>query len=111
MPATCCPYYTTPGRRKKGFQMSKTDLLSACQALKGLKAMEDELRAEITALEDQLKAAMDAQGADELRAGDYKLTYKTVQSSRIDSASLKAELPEIAGRYTVSTTYRRFVIA
>lgn len=49
--------------------------------------------------------------SEELRVGEYKVTYKTVKSSRFDSKSLKAELPEIAERYTVATEYRRFAIA
>ncbi len=49
--------------------------------------------------------------SEEIRIGDYKVTYRTVKSSRLDGKSLKAELPDIAERYTVPTEYRRFAIA
>ena len=77
--------------------------------IKSLQALIDEAEAEMDALKDQIKAAMG--DSEELRAGDYKVSYKTVKSSRFDSKSLKAELPEIAARYTVATEYRRLTIA
>lgn len=73
-----------------------------------LKRMREELDAEITAAEDTIKAAM---GDEEtLTAGAYKVTWKPVTSSRIDTAALKKALPEIAAAYTKATTCRRFCI-
>ena len=84
------------------------ELIEKAKMLKELKVMSDELTAEISGLEDSLKALM---GDEEIvYAGDYKLTYKTVKSSRFDSKGLKAELPEIAARYTIPTEYKRFCI-
>lgn len=89
--------------------MSKTEITSKVKELKELKLMLQELTDEINGIEDSIKTAM---GDNEvLTVGEYKLTYKTVKSSRLDSKSLKSELPEIAARYTVPTEYRRFTIA
>lgn len=47
----------------------------------------------------------------ELRAGEYKITWKAVTASRLDSKALKAALPEVAERFTRATTTRRFCVA
>lgn len=89
--------------------MSINEITAKIKELKSLQALIEEAEAEAEALKDQIKKEMGE--SEELRAGEYKVTYKTVKSSRFDSKSLKAELPEIAERYTVSTEYRRFAIA
>lgn len=77
--------------------------------LKSLKAMLDEIKDEIATIEDQIKAYMGDQ--EMIRVGDFKITNKTVKSSRFDSKALSAELPELAARFTVPTEYKRFTIA
>ena len=81
------------------------------EALRELMRMKEELEAEITALQDEIKAVMTAENVDTLRGTDYKVTWKAYQTSRIDSKALKADLPEIAAKYTKTTTARRFLIA
>ena len=49
--------------------------------------------------------------AEELRAGEYKITWKAVTSSRVDTKALKAAAPELVERFTKTTTTRRFVVA
>ena len=89
--------------------MSINEMTAKIKELKSLQALIEEAEAEAEAIKDQIKNAMG--DSEELRAGEYKVTYKTVKSSRLDSKNLKAELPETAERYTVTTEYRRFVIA
>ena len=48
---------------------------------------------------------------EELRAGEYKITWKPVTSSRLDSKALKAAAPELVERFTRTTTNRRFCVA
>lgn len=79
--------------------------------LRELVRMREELEAEITSLQDGLKAVMTENSTDELRGNDYKITWKMVQSSRLDSTKLKKELPEIAAQYTKVTESRRFLLA
>lgn len=79
--------------------------------LRELRRMADELAGEIEALQDSLKAEMTAREVDTLTGFDWKITYKAVTSSRIDSKALKAALPEVAAQYTKQTTSRRFVLA
>lgn len=82
---------------------------SKIKELMELKRMQEELTAEITALEDGIKAAMGDQ--EQLIAGAYKVTWKPITSSRIDTAAFKKALPEIAERFTKTTTVKRFCVA
>lgn len=91
--------------------MSMNELESKIRELRQLQALIDEAAAEAEAIKDTIKASMTAQGTDELRAGEYKVTWKAVTSSRLDSKALKAALPDVVERFTKTTTSRRFCVA
>lgn len=91
--------------------MSANELSSKIRDLKELKAMAEELAAEISAAEDAIKAEMTARGVDELNVDVFKVKWKAVKSSRIDTKAIKAELPDVASRYTITTETRRFTVA
>ena len=91
--------------------MSIKELEAKAQTLKELQRMREELGAEITATQDEIKEVMTQQGADTITAGAFKITWKPVTSSRLDAAALKQELPELAARFTKETTARRFIVA
>ena len=88
--------------------MSTTEIQTKARELKELKLMQEELAAEISAIEDALKAVMGEQ--EELVCGEYKLTYQTVTSSRFDSTRFKKDHAELAAAYTKATSYRRFSV-
>lgn len=73
--------------------------------------MQEEAAAMVESLKDQLKERMTAAGVESLAGSEHKATYKAVTSSRVDTTALKKELPEIAARYTKTTTTRRFTFA
>jgi len=81
------------------------------QELRELKRMQEELAAEIAGIEDELKGHMDATGADTLLGMDWKITWKAVTASRLDTAALKKALPDLAQQFTKTSTSRRFVLA
>ena len=88
--------------------MSNPNLEPQVKELLELRRMRKELDAEITAAEDAIKAIM---GEDEtLTAGAFKVSWKAVTSSRMDSTALKKAMPEIAARFMKQTTTRRFSI-
>lgn len=89
--------------------MSINELKAKAAELKELKAMQEELSAEISAIEDEIKAAMGDQ--EQIIAGGYKITWKAVTSSRFDSSAFKKAMPELAAQYTKTTTTRRFTVA
>jgi len=89
--------------------MSINEIKAKAAELKELKAMQEELAAEISAIEDEIKAAMGDQ--EQIIAGGYKITWKAVTSSRFDSSAFKKANPELAAQYTKTTTTRRFTVA
>lgn len=91
--------------------MSTFELQNKVNEIRELRRMAEELDAEIAAIQDSIKAHMDATGADELTGADFKITWKAVTSTRLDSAALKKALPEIAERFSKTTTTRRFTVA
>lgn len=91
--------------------MSMTELESKVSELRELRRMADELAAEITATEDELKAYMAANDAEELHGPSFKITWKPITSSRLDSKALKAAAPELWEQFTKTITSRRFVLS
>lgn len=89
--------------------MSINELEAKARELRQLQALIDEAQAEAEALKDQIKAAMG--DAETVQAGEYKITWKPVKSSRIDTAALKRALPDVAQAFTRETTTRRFCVA
>lgn len=73
--------------------------------------MQEEAAAMVESLKDQLKERMTAAGVESLAGSEHKATYRAVTSSRVDTTALKKELPEVAARYTKTTTTRRFIFA
>jgi len=89
--------------------MSNKEMQSKVAELKELQRMQEELAAEIDSLKDTIKAAMGDQ--EQITAGAFKISWKTVTSSRIDTAALKKAMPEVVERFTKQTTTRRLTIA
>ena len=91
--------------------MSTHEMESKVKELRELRRMAEELDAEIEAIQDIIKAEMTARSTDELTGSDWRITWKSVTSSRLDTTAFKKELPEIAARFLKQTTARRFVLA
>lgn len=73
--------------------------------------MADETAAIIDGLKDQIKGYMTENGLETLNGDEHKAIYKAVESNRVDTTALKKELPEIAARYTKTTSTMRFTFA
>ena len=73
--------------------MSNPNMESIVKELLELKRMKEELEAEITAMEDEIK-----------------VSWKNFISSRVDTTALKKAMPEIAEQFTKQTKSRRFAI-
>lgn len=91
--------------------MSMIEMETKVNELRELRRMADELAAEIAAIEDSLKTYMAAKGAEELHGPTFRITWKEVTSSRLDSKALKVAAPELWQRFSKQTTARRFVLA
>lgn len=91
--------------------MSTIDMTAKIRELKELKAMAEELAAEITAIEDTIKAEMMARNVEEMTVDVFKVRYKTVISNRFDSKAFKATHADLYSQYTKPTESRRFTVA
>lgn len=91
--------------------MSTHELTSKVRELKELKALAEELSAEITAIEDSIKAEMVEQNVEEMTVDVYKVRYKKVASNRFDSSAFKKAMPELFAQFTKTTESRRFSVA
>lgn len=91
--------------------MSTNEMTAKVRELKELKAMADEIAAEITAIEDEIKAEMTARNTEEMTVDVYKIRWTKVTSSRFDTTSFKKAMPELYGQFTKTGESRRFSIA
>ena len=88
--------------------MSNPSMEAKVKELMELRRMKEELEAEITAMEDEIKQVM---GEEEtLLAGSYKVLWKPVTTSRFDSVRFRKDHAELAAAYTKTTTIRRFTV-
>ena len=89
--------------------MSINEIEAKARELRQLQALIEEAQAEAEAIKDAIKAAMG--DSESIQAGEYKITWKAVTTSRIDTTALKKALPDVAERFTKETTSRRFCVA
>ena len=85
--------------------MSINELEAKARELRQLQALIDEAQAEAEALKDAIG------DQDSIQAGEYRIIWKAVTSSRIDTNALRKALPDVAERFTKETTTRRFCVA
>ena len=85
--------------------MSINELEAKARELRQLQALIDEAQAEAEALKDAIG------DQDSIQAGEYRITWKAVTSSRIGTTALRKALPDVAERFTKETTTRRFCVA
>ena len=91
--------------------MGINELDAKVRELRELRNFEAEVKSEITAIEDEIKAAMLAQNTDTLHGQESTVTWKTIITSRFDSAAFKLTHAALFKQYTKATTSRRLVIA
>lgn len=70
--------------------------------------MQEEIAETVEGLKDQIKAYMKENGLETLASDEHKATFKTVTSSRIDTAAFKKAFPSMAEQFTKTTTSQRF---
>lgn len=89
--------------------MSENDIIKKVRLLREMQRMAEDAQAEAEALKDELKAYMG--DSEERRAGEYKITWRTMESARVDTKALARAMPDVAAAFTRKTTTRRFCIA
>lgn len=91
--------------------MATNEIIRKLTELAELHKMAEDLNAEIETIQDSIKAHMTEAETDSLTAGTYKVTWKEVTSTRIDTTDLRKDLPEVWQEYGKTTTTRRFSVA
>ncbi len=89
--------------------MSIHELESKCRELRQLMALIEEAQAEAETIKDAIKAQMGE--SEELRAGEYKISWKPITTSRLDTTALKKAVPDLVEKFTKTSTTRRFCVA
>lgn len=89
--------------------MTIKEMEQKARELREMLALIAEAQAEADAIKDELKAAMGDR--ESVQAGEYKITYKTVKSSRMDTTALKKAMPDIFTAFTKESVTRRFCVA
>lgn len=89
--------------------MSINEMERKARELRQLQALIEEAQQEAEAIKDAIKAAMG--DAEEIRAGEYRISWKPITTSRIDTSALKKALPDLAAQFTKTSTVRRFSVA
>jgi len=90
--------------------MNKQELEKQVKELKELKVMQEELQAEITNIEDKIKAEMTAQNVSELHAGIFKVRWVDVTSNKFDTTSFKKIYSDLYNQFLRTTNSKRFSI-
>ena len=85
--------------------MCINELEAKARELRQLQALIEEAQTEAEAIKDAIKAA------EAIVAGEYRITWKPVTSTRLDASALRKALPDVAARFTKETTVRRFCVA
>ena len=91
--------------------MNKDELLKQVKTLKELKVMAEELQAEITTIEDSIKAEMTEQNVSELQVDVFKIRWTTVVSYRFDTSAFKKVYMDLYNQFTKQSETKRFTIA
>lgn len=91
--------------------MANNEIFAKVAELRELRRMAEELEAQIEGITDELKAHMNATDTDTITGPDFKITWKAIESTRLDTKALKAAAPELCARFTKTTSSRRFTVA
>lgn len=93
----------------RNYNQIATDNLNALmREIAEYSRMAEEIGETLDSLKDSLKKYMDENGLDSIAGNEHKASYKAVTSSRIDTTALKRDFPEIAAKYTRTTSSKRF---
>ena len=98
-------------KNERTSKMNREELENKVKELKELKVMQDELQAEITAIEDSIKAEMIEQNVNELQVGIFKIRWTPVKSNRFDSNAFKKIYADLYNQFTKVIETKRFTIA
>lgn len=90
-------------------RIDKRALEALAKQYKEYKRMEEEVKAELDAIADAIKAQVKA-GVPVI-AGEYKISLANVTQARIDGTALRRDMPDVAEAYSKDSSYQRLTIS
>ena len=91
--------------------MTTESLLAVIREYRAIKGMIEDLQDELEGHKQTMIRQLEARNVDTLRVDEYKISYTPYTTSRLDTTALKAELPNIAERFTKQVEAKRFAVA
>ena len=91
--------------------MVTQDIATKLALIHALREQKAELQEQITALEDSVKAEMDAHGVRSLTVGKCTAKYTRYFSERFDSKAFKADHEDLYVEYTKAVPASRFTVS
>lgn len=91
--------------------MNNQDLTKQVRELKELKQLKEELEAQITEIEDSIKAEMTERNVAEMVVDVFKIKWTPVKSNRFDTTAFKKEYSKLYEQFIKVIETKRFSIA
>lgn len=91
--------------------MSSIEISRHVAELRQLRRMAAELQEQITAEENAIKAEMTRRGVDVLSGVDYRVSWKSVVSSRFDAKAFQSAHSGLYAAFQRPSTVRRFCVS
>ena len=91
--------------------MVTQDIATKLELIHALREQKAELQEQIDALEDSVKAEMDAHGVSSLTVGKCTAKYTRYFSERFDSKAFKADHEDLYVEYTKAVPASRFTVS
>lgn len=91
--------------------MSNTELLALVEQYREAQQLIEAAQAEMDTIKATISAEMTRRDVERMDVGTHKVTMKAITTSRLDGKAIKAAAPELAARFTKTTTTTRFCVA
>jgi len=91
--------------------MSHNDLTTALKEYQEYKRIKEQAEEQMKAIQSRITAHMDMQGMTEMVVDIYKVSYKPISSTRLDTKILKIARPDIFAQFSTTSTSKRFIVA
>jgi len=91
--------------------MGNRALENRINRLKEIEAAQKDLERQAEIIKTEIKAAMEAQGTEELNTGNFIVRWKSIITNKFDSKSFQAEHKCLYDQYIKQAESRRFTVA
>ena len=88
--------------------MTNQEMNAKVEEIRRLEAQAEQVKQQVDALKDQLKAELDSRKVDNINTGLFNIIYKAYSQKRVDNDKLKAA--GLYNEYLKESTYLKFQI-